>query len=1200
MYNIVTKLQVNIVSVTNLHTEREVLEVRLKRKGLSRLFAGFLALSTAFTMQPSVLGGIGVSSTVKAETSAVSGISTSNADTFSWDNANVYFLLTDRFENGDTSNDHAYGRGLDQNGNVLSYADTSATFHGGDFAGITDKINEGYFNDLGVNALWISAPYEQIHGYVIGGDGSESFAHYSYHGYYVLDYTQTDANFGTKEEFQTLVDTAHEHGIRVVLDIVMNHAGYNSIADMNEYGFGTLTSGWQNAYYRTSGINNTTYHGVIDYSSSASDWAKWWGADWIRCGLPGYTEGGSDNRTMSLSGLPDFITESTKTVGVPSILKTKWTKEGRYNQEYSKLTSYLSSHNMNMTVTNCITYWLQSWVREFGIDGFRCDTAKHVDLASWSTLKKACVEALDDWKTKNPSKALDDEDFWMTGEVWDHGVYKDDYYTTGGFDSLINFSTQGAGLLAKERVASTYQGFADSINSDPDFNVLSYISSHDSVLARGNSIYNGSAFLLCPGAVQIFYGDETDRPVDSNAQANGQHNLRCDMNWDSMNEETLAHWQKVGTFRNNHISVGAGQNASLTSDNGVAFSRTYSNTSKNISDKIAAAIGCTSNTDVTIDVSSLWADGQYLVNAYDYSCAIVKDGNVTFNSGANGTILIEEPDGKPLASVIGNSTFVGTEEVTLSLTGADYAKVSVDGGKKFIAYDGDTFTIGEKAYNDDTVKVIVEAANAKGTRTAAFSFHKVAELEEPPIVTQDPIVSGDPLTEDIIYVKSDFVPYVYAWKGTSTALAGSWPGTKMTEIEDGYYKLELDTTDNYNVVINDGSGRQTKDITDLQGGVWITVNSDLSYAIDKTDSTAKDPVAYDDVIYVQADSAPYVYAWKGSNTALAGSWPGTKMTETTDDGYYVLDLNSTDEYNVVLNNGSGSQTKDITGLSGGTWIKLNNDMSYSIVKQENASTAGSSGSDSGSGTTTGTKKNTFTFQVSSSTGSAPYLYVWDNSENSYTGGFPGTLMSEKDGDYYVMTIQSDSDSLNCIVSYGNSTTQSGNITGITGTVTIENKTSDYKSCTVTKSAPVESNFSKMKSTAKTIKNMPAENFTEATYNAAYSYIAQADALVALGEENADTDSVNALLSDMLAAIANLQVAAPVIHSVSAGAATISGTAAFDSTVVVTVNGTAYTTVADDVTGEWSVDVASVAKNAAVTAAVTLGAYKTNSTSVIVK
>ena len=82
-----------------------------------------------------------------------------------------------------------------------------------DFKGITDKINDGYFNDLGVNAIWMTAPYEQLHGYILG----DGFAHYSYHGYYVTDYTEPDAAYGTRQEFQTLVDTAHEHGILLIV-----------------------------------------------------------------------------------------------------------------------------------------------------------------------------------------------------------------------------------------------------------------------------------------------------------------------------------------------------------------------------------------------------------------------------------------------------------------------------------------------------------------------------------------------------------------------------------------------------------------------------------------------------------------------------------------------------------------------------------------------------------------------------------------------------------------------------------------------------------------------------------------------------------------------------------------------------------------------------------------------------------------------
>ena len=109
-----------------------------------------------------LFSGTAVAGTIATTSAAlpVAAAATSDAPDFSWDNATVYFLLTDRFCNGDTSNDGAYDR-------VKTVAgDSRATFHGGDFAGITKKINEGYFNDLGVNAIWMTAPYEQLHGYI--------------------------------------------------------------------------------------------------------------------------------------------------------------------------------------------------------------------------------------------------------------------------------------------------------------------------------------------------------------------------------------------------------------------------------------------------------------------------------------------------------------------------------------------------------------------------------------------------------------------------------------------------------------------------------------------------------------------------------------------------------------------------------------------------------------------------------------------------------------------------------------------------------------------------------------------------------------------------------------------------------------------------------------------------------------------------
>lgn len=802
------------------------------------------------------------------ETANVSATASHGGDTFSWDNASVYFLLTDRFYNGNKLNDHAYKRATDANENPLSGWDNApATFHGGDFAGITQKIQEGYFNDLGINALWISAPYEQIHGYVDSGKG---FAHYSYHEYYVLDYTEADGNFGTKEEFEQLVDTAHEHGIRVVIDIVMNHTGYNTVADMEEYNYGTLLPGASEFKYKLDNVAEVNSH--IDFVTSAEDWGRWWGFDWIRSGLPGYTKPGGNDLTRDLEGLPDLMTESTKSVGIPPLLKTKWTQEGTYNEKIAK-------YGSTGTVSDYLTTWLAEWVKDYGVDGFRCDTAKHVEYASWNKLKTKCVAALKEWRKNNPNKPGADwtDDFWMTGEVWDHGVDYDDYYKLGGFDSLINFSTCGGGSLASSGVANLYQGYADKINTNDNFNVLSFISSHDEVLARGDQntmIYNGSALMLLPGAVQIFYGDESNRPSVPGLAFDGSggsgHSLRSDMNWNSMDETLLAHYQKVGSFRNNHIAVGAGSNIKLTATGGVGFARVYDK--NNILDKVAAVIGAGSNQDITIDVSSIWEDGQEVVNTYDDSSATVANGKVKFNSGAHGTILIQEPDGKPLIKLDGESAnFSGTQKITLTIDGADSAKVSVDGGNKFVVNNGGTFTIGENAYPGSYVKVTAQATNDKGTSTKVATYYKLNTGEiEPPTPNKDAIIHVKPY---------DANTNIYVWTGTGAGnakeLLGAWPGKNIknsgTPDADGYYTFNLDTTDNYSFIIN-GAGAQTGDQTGNVGEIWIEATSNSNVKIKEQEESGMDKLKTLATSCKVMTASEYTAAtWNAVSTALTSA-----------------------------------------------------------------------------------------------------------------------------------------------------------------------------------------------------------------------------------------------------------------------------------------------------------------------------------------
>jgi alpha-amylase len=854
---------------------------------------------------------------------------TIESDGFTWDNATVYFLLTDRFKNGNTSNDHSYNRGLNQDGSVASISDTRATFHGGDFAGVTQAIEEGYFDNLGVNALWISAPYEQIHGYVVGDNSSPSYAHYSYHGYYVLDYTQTDANFGTAEEFETLVDTAHEHGIRVVMDIVMNHAGYNSTYDMKEYNFGTVSSGWESIYYNFNNISNSTYHSVIDYDSSASDWANWWGSDWIRCGVAGYTSGGGDDITRSLEGLPDFMTGSTSTVSIPKLLQTKWASEGTLSQKTSEANAYFSSTGKSKTVTNYLSYWLSDWVRKYGVDGFRCDTAKHVELSSWNTLKTTCVDALKEWRANNPDKAGADwdEDFWMTGECWDHniGYGYDSYYTQGGFDSMINFETQGAGLLTTSRIASVYDSYAEKINSNDKFNQLSYISSHDSTLARGDMIYTGSAFLLLPGAVQIYYGDETNRQLVSGIGNDGNggsgHSLRSDMNWSSIDESVLQHWQKVGQFRNNHVSVGAGSNQTISaysSSTGYTFSRTYDD--GNTADSIIATIGAPKNTSINVNVSSIWNDGTVVTNFYDGTTATVTNGIATFNSGANGTILIEGPQSSISMTLKGSTSFYDSETLTVSLKGADYAMVSVDGATAFKVVDGDTFVIGKDVAVGESIKVTMSAANDEETATKSFTYKK-----------KDPNAVTRVYFDNSKYNWSTVNAYIYDESGSEVVKNAAWPGEAMTyDSSTGLYVIEVpEELTNGRVIFN--AGNNSSDRYPGDGAQGLAINgTDMIFSygnswteytgtvVDPTESTTPTtPTDSSNTITVYYDnsstnySTPYIYYWKSSTNSGDVVWPGVAMTKYKDNIWTATF--SSDNDRCIFNVGSNqSQTGDLT------------------------------------------------------------------------------------------------------------------------------------------------------------------------------------------------------------------------------------------------------------------------------------------------
>lgn len=478
---------------------------------------------------------------------------------FSWHNATVYFVLTDRFANGNPANDNSYGRHKDGMQEI-------GTFHGGDLQGLTSKLD--YLQQLGVNALWISSPLEQIHGWVGGGTNGD-FPHYAYHGYYPQDWTKLDANMGSKEDLRRLVDEAHQRGIRILFDVVMNHTGYATLADMQQYQFGALYL-QGDELKKTLGDHWTdwkpgpgqSWHSFNDYInfSDKNAWEKWWGKKWIRTDIGDYDSPGFDDLTMSLAFLPDLKTESREPSGLPVFYQQKADTDARAVAGY--------------TPRDYLTHWLSQWVRDYGIDGFRIDTAKHVELPAWQQLKTEASTALAAWKKEHPEKAPDDSPFWMTGEAWGHGVMQSEYYQHG-FDAMINFDYQEQAAKAVTCLADidmTWQQMADKLQQ---FNVLSYLSSHDTRLFREGGSKAAELLLLAPGAVQIFYGDESARPFGPTG-SDPLQGTRSDMNWQDVsgkNAELVGHWQKLGQFRARHPAVGAGKQTTLTLPQGYGFVR---------------------------------------------------------------------------------------------------------------------------------------------------------------------------------------------------------------------------------------------------------------------------------------------------------------------------------------------------------------------------------------------------------------------------------------------------------------------------------------------------------------------------------------------------------------------------------------------------------------------------------------------------
>jgi alpha-amylase len=510
---------------------------------------------------------------------------------FMWESANIYFLLTDRFNNGNPDNDINFDR--------TKETAVLRGFEGGDIEGITAKVNEGYFTDLGINAIWFTPVVEQIHGNVDEGTGST----YGYHGYWAKDWTALDPNFGTEKDLAKLVEAAHAMGIRIILDVVINHTGPVTESDPV----------WPDAWVRTE--PQCTYQ---DYETT------------VECTL--------------VKNLPDIRTDSNDEVELPQDLLEKWENEGRLQQELDELEAFFLRTGYPRAPKYYIIKWITDYIRQYGVDGFRVDTAKHTEADVWGELYKEAQIAFAEWKAANSEKVLDDNEFYMVGEVYNYNISSGRMFDYGdrqvdffdqNFKAMINFEFKYDANNDYETIFSKYDSILYS--SLAGKSVVNYLSSHDDGgpfdKNRERPYEAGTKLMLCPGATQVYYGDESSRSLVIEG-TDGDATLRSFMNWDEILADTtrgghkvvdvLDHWQKLGRFRNNHPSVGTGRHQMISSEPYI-FKRTLEN------DKVIVGLEMPEG-EKAIDVNMVFTNGTELVDYYSGAEATVQNERVNINT----------------------------------------------------------------------------------------------------------------------------------------------------------------------------------------------------------------------------------------------------------------------------------------------------------------------------------------------------------------------------------------------------------------------------------------------------------------------------------------------------------------------------------------------------------------------------------------
>ncbi|MFJ9037547.1 pullulanase-type alpha-1,6-glucosidase [Streptomyces sp. NPDC102406] len=394
-----------------------------------------------------------------------------------------YFVLPDRFANGDTANDKG---GLTGSRLATGYDPTDKGFYqGGDLKGLTKRLD--YVKDLGTTAIWLAPIFKNK---PVQGEGKDASA--GYHGYWITDFTQVDPHFGTNADLKNLIAKAHAKGMKVFFDVITNHT-----ADTVDYAEKTYT-------YRPKGA-----YPYLDTEGRPFDDAD---------GMAKVDADSFPYTPKSAGGLvPSWLNDPTM---YHNRGDSTWEGESTTYGDFSGLDDLWTERP---EVVRGMADIYRTWVRDFAVDGFRIDTTKHVNLEFWTQW----ATALDRY-----AAAHGRDDFFMFGEVYSADTdVTAPYVTRGRLDATLDFPFQDAARAYASQGASAdklAKVFADDYKYATDkanaYEQVTFLGNHDmgrvgtflkadnpaapdTELLRRDKLANELMF-LSRGNPVVYYGDE--------------------------------------------------------------------------------------------------------------------------------------------------------------------------------------------------------------------------------------------------------------------------------------------------------------------------------------------------------------------------------------------------------------------------------------------------------------------------------------------------------------------------------------------------------------------------------------------------------------------------------------------------------------------------------------------------------------------